>query len=382
MAGRRQRRDSGSTIGMHHSSKSTSQIAPEGRTFDMMAPSSANPTNHRTSTHVRSSSENLVGSLLHGLQQGHRASKSRLQALHQSARESFFDARTTPSQGAAETDDAEPYKKTLRFRRRQGAEPPLTLDLSIEKGSLSPPSAVVETPPPVSSNQGHSRLSRDLKAFGSTKLAFEKDREQVGGIGIDDWYGQVCASLDSTLDGSYSPMIKNHETATLPPRLEPLSIPGPVFDQPLSTPSQAMSTNLTAGTGSSQQMPSPLSTFERVSDSVLPDIPTFDLSDADIMQFATCLPSTQAPPTNLHHGILTPSISQCCPSAGPEPGDETFLTTTSSIRARDSYHDRSTLRYSGTTVSHDGGPWSACDDVTFLHIGTVQTAWKARPPGV
>ena len=148
------------------------------------------PTKDKTAKHLRASSENLLGSMLNGIQQGHKKSLSCLNNLHGSAHR---DADHTKQEQSPTLHHPEP-KRPIRFRRRAGTEDsPLLLNLdkpAEASGSSSFPQLVYT---PVRS-QARSRLSTELREFGAIKLSFEMDRP--GQLGADDWADEVLMTFD------------------------------------------------------------------------------------------------------------------------------------------------------------------------------------------
>ena len=148
------------------------------------------PVQARPTKHFRTSSENLLGSVLNGIQQGHRKSVSYLHNLQPG---SHRDDEPVVENGTAGS------KRPLRFRRRAGTEDsPLLLNLSKDT-AVGPELYSAFTP---IQSQARSRLSTEVKNFGTIKLSFETDRSE--GLGGDDWAGEVLLSLDqgrSSADG-------------------------------------------------------------------------------------------------------------------------------------------------------------------------------------
>ena len=148
------------------------------------------PTEDKPAKHLRASSENLLGSVLNGIQQGHKKSMSCLNNLQGSANR---DADHIKQEQSPTLYHPEP-KRPIRFRRRAGTEDsPLLLNLdkpTEASGSSSFPQLVYT---PVRS-QARSRLSTELREFGAIKLSFEMDRP--GQSGSDDWADEVLMTFD------------------------------------------------------------------------------------------------------------------------------------------------------------------------------------------
>jgi hypothetical protein len=148
------------------------------------------PTKDKTAKHLRASSENLLGSMLNGIQQGHKKSMSCLNNLQGSAHR---DVDHLKQEQSPTLHHPEP-KRPIRFRRRAGTEDsPLLLNLdkpAEASGSSSFPQLVYT---PVRS-QARSRLSTELREFGAIKLSFEMDRP--GQSSSDDWADEVLMTFD------------------------------------------------------------------------------------------------------------------------------------------------------------------------------------------
>lgn len=207
------------------------------------------PAEERPVIHFRASSENLLGSVVNGIQQGHTKSVSYLHQLQPGHRN---DARIS-------ANDAADPKRPLRFRRRAGTEDsPLLLHVPKDGPASSDP-AGYSTFTPVKS------LSAEIKNFSTIKLSFEADRPE--GLGGDDWVGEVLMTLDKGLDGSQQPR-PSMESALQVPRsisvdaptsmyyqdLRPLDIPDLRHDPGIAT---GMASGMTADSGSTEVLKSP-----------------------------------------------------------------------------------------------------------------------------
>jgi hypothetical protein len=203
----------------------------------------------RPAKHFRASSENLLESVVNGIQQGHKKSVSYLHQLQPGHRN---DARTC-------ADDAADPKRPLRFRRRAGTEDsPLLLHVP-KDGPASSDLAGYSAFTPVKS------LSAEIKNFSTIKLSFETDRPE--GLGGDDWVGEVLMTLDKGLDGSQQSR-PSMESALQVPRSISVDAPTPMYYQdlrPLDIPdlrhdpdtSTGMASGMTADSGSTEVLKSP-----------------------------------------------------------------------------------------------------------------------------
>lgn len=380
----------------------------------------------RPAKHLRASSENLLASVKNGIQLGHQKSVSYLANLQPGI--SHRDVES------ALDKDADEPKRPLRFRRRAGTvDSPLLLNLSKDTSPCAGPELYSAFTPIKS--QARSRLSTEVKNFGTIKLSFETDRPE--GLGGDDWAGEVLMSFDRGLDGTnrdLGPPRPSMDSAVQVPRsvsvetgtsvyyqhLRPLDIPDSQHE--LGTPLGIVSDG-TVDTEPSEMMQSP----EDLEDDRQPAIastrePQYAfLADRSAYDIGMSMPRTPTPPgksprakkmsvrqpqrkSSLNRGrfelgsfrrgpndelyaggrpsddghpqLLYRTISLSpSPDLASLPDDDAFVATTPSDEQVEG-QQVNTARYS-ETMSWDGH-LSTNEDHSFS-LGTVHTAWRATP---